>query len=591
MRAELPIRAANSRYSQPMPRAPLCCLSLALTLAACTSSSPGGLDTAYTSSTSTGESESGEPDPTETETETETGDTDDPPGDPLRFVALGSVLLAIELDDPKNIAPAQILTTVKQTAGLFGPTPFGGEALTLDGEVQQLRLTAEGELELAPLINEAGNWLAGLWFGDAGAYAFVSPSADPVSGPNTLVWARYNQSGKLIASYDITPPKQPGGYVTILARSPDSRWVAAAVDIQPNGSWDLYVLPIDTDPGMTVHVDTVNLSGIPATSIADFLSVQLDNQRMVYRRELLPEISRPIAVDLDDPDGPLTDIGPNLSHTYSITSARDDASRLLVTNGGSSGYRELRLIELTGPASAQPPILLTEPNKPARDNGVIGAPSSGHGFDVHGRIWYVYRDTAQPQLGSVGISLVSVVDGVVAQRLELANLPPGAELDEVRFDPDLQLLGFRVRAGNSSSIHYVDLSRDRPTTIRVNQSFEHTESAPSDQARYRWSADGSRLAIVGVQQTQTALHVAEIGDATGATVEIELPDVEHTLGYILDHRPMLSPGGDQLMLWYGTPTGLSGLIHALTDGSTAGSVVLAPQHVLTSATYLPHKPN
>ncbi|MFO7561439.1 MAG: hypothetical protein R6X02_02250 [Enhygromyxa sp.] len=575
-----------------------CSLSLALAVAACTSSSGGGLDTAYTSSTSTsGEgSESGELEETGTE-ETETGtDTDgEPEGEPLRFIAAGSddaVVLALDLTDPHDIPEAQYLATGDGFAGLFGPTPFGTEALTHSGKIQQLRLTAGGELELSPLAEQDGNWLHGLWFGDQGADAFVSPSDAPLSGSNTLLWVRYDQHGELLGSFDITPPKQPGGYVSILARSPDSRWVAAAVDAQPNGSWDLYVLPIDVEPGMTVHVDTINLAGIPPISVASFLSLHLDDQRLVYRREQLPEIFRPVAVDLGNPEAPLASVGTTLAHTYSITTAPGDASRLLVTNGGSAGYRELRLIELDGPTSAQPPVLITEPNKPAQENAsaLPGTAASGHGFDVLGRIWYVYRDTTQPQLGSVGISLVTVEDGEVAQRLELANLQAGAELDEVLFDPERQLLGFRVYAGNSSSINYVDLSRDRPASIRVDQSYEHSGSAPSDHARYGWSADGSRIAVVGVKQNQAVLHVAEIGDAAGATVEITLPEVERTLGYTLEHQPMLSPGGDQLLLWYGTPSGLRGLIHAPTDGSAAGSVVLAPQHALTSGAYLPHTP-
>lgn len=561
---------------------------------ACTPPEGGVLDTAYTSSTSTsGESEDTDESTDESETESETG-PDEPQGEPLRYVVAASqdsVVLALVLDDPHDIPPAEIVASGDGLAGLFGLTPFGTEALTHDGKIQQLRLTAERELELSPLVTQDGNWLTGLWFGDEGANALVSPSADPLSGSHTLLWVRYDQSGKIISSADITPYDPPIGFVSILARSPNSRWALAAVDAQPNGSWDLHLIPIDPSPGAATHVGSADLGGVPPISISGFLSVHLDDQRLVFRHEQLPEIYRPVAVNLDNPSGRV-DLGPNLPHIYSISAARGDASRLLVTTGGVGGYRQLRYIELDGPTSAQPPLVITEPDKPALENGqsALGVTSHGHGIDVHGRAWYVYRNNALPQLGSIGIALVTVVDGAVAERLELAGLPPAAEVEEVFFDPEHQLLGFRIASGNLSSINYVDLSEEQPTTIRVDPDFEHSASTPGDHARYGWSADGSRLAIVGVQQGQTVLHVAEIGDVAGATVKIELPEVERTLGYTLDHRPHLSQNGEQLMLWYGTPAGLAGLIHAPTNGSAGGRVVLAPQYALSSAAFLVEGP-
>jgi hypothetical protein len=567
------------------------CWLLLVTLTACSNPETGGLDTAYTSSTSTGDSdESGTLDETETETETETGtDTEGPDGEPLWFVAGGSfesVLLAIDLSDPHDVPEPVYLATGDGIAALFGPTPFGSEAVTHDGSIEQVQLTAEGTLTLLPLASQEGNWISSIWFGDDGANALVSVSPDSLSGANTLLWVRYSQ-GEISGSFDVTPPKGPTGHVTILDRSPDSRWAAAAVDIQGNGVWDLYLLPIDVDPGASDHVDHLILTGIPPMNIGSFLSLHLDDQRLVYRRESLPMISRPVAVDLATPDGAPVEIGPNLPHTYSITPGAD-TSRLLVTTGGEPGYRELRLIELDGPTSALPPLTITEANLLALENN---SQTHGHGFDALGRIHYVHGDTSSPgATASVGITLVTVSNGAIEQRIELAALPAGATIHDVRFDAQLQLLVYRVQSGSQSWISYIELSEEQPVAIRVDANFEHDEDEPENHASHGWSSDGSRIAVVGVQQGQTSLHVAEIGDASGATVEIELPDVEATAGYIFDHRPSVSPDGQQLMLWYGTQAGRKGLVHAPTDGSAAGQVVLPPQHSLSGGTYLPHTP-
>src|SRR5690606_27499287 len=144
----------------------------------------------------------------------------------------------------------------------------------------------------------------------------------------------------------------------------------------------------------------------------------------------------------------------------------------------------------------------TEPNSLARENvqPVGGEPIVGHGLDALGRAWYVYRNT---QLGSDGLGLVTGSDGAVSQRLELAEVPSGGEIADVVFDPQLQLLGYRVQSGSESWINYVDLSGDRPASIRVNQNFQHSDAEPEDHARFGWSADGSRIAVVGVQSGQT----------------------------------------------------------------------------------------
>lgn len=568
-----------------------CWVLMFVTVTACRNPETGGLDTAYTSPIST-ESESGDPDEGEIDTETETGtDTEGPIEDPLWFVAAGSfesVLLAINLADPHAVPEPEYLASGDGIAALFGPTPFGSEVVTHDGNIDQLQLTAEGTLSLAPLAEQQGNWISNIWFGDEGANALVTVSPDSLSGPNTLLWVRYSQSGAIQGSFDLTPPKDRTGHVMILDRSPDSRWAAAAVDIHGNGAWDLYLLPIDIDPGATVHVDHLILTGIPPMSVRNFLSLHLDDQRVVYRREALPMISRPVAVGVDNPDAAPVELGPNLPHTYSITPAGDN-SRLLVTTGGETGYRELRLIELDGPTSALPPLTITEPNLLALENSqsALGVRTHGHGFDALGRIHYVYGDTSLPVTASVGISLVTASNGAVAERLEIADIPPGATIEEVRFDPQTQLLGHRVQSGNQSWISYIDLSEEQPVAIRVDANFEHDADEPENHANYEWSADGSDIAVVGVQQGRATLHVAEIGDSSGATVEIELPDVEATPGYIVDHRASVSPDGEQLMIWYGTQAGRRGLIHAVTDGSTAAQVVVPPHHSLSSGAYLP----
>lgn len=562
-----------------------CWLLIFITVTACSTPEAGGLDTAYTSPIST-ESESGDPDDSETETETGT-DTEDIIEDPLWFVAAGSfesVLLGINLADPHAVPEPEYLASGDGIAALFGPTPFGSEVVTHDGNIDQLQLTAEGTLSLAPLAEQQGNWISNIWFGDEGANALVTLSPDSISGPNMLLWVRYSQSGAVTGSFDLTPPKDRTGHVMILDRSPDSRWAAAAVDIHGNGVWDLYLLPIDVDPGATVHVDHLILTGIPPMDVRDFLSLHLDDQRVVYRREALPMISRPVAVGLDNPDAAPVELGPNLPHIYSITPA-DDNSRLLVTTGGKAGYRELRLIELDGPTSALPPLTLTESNLLARENS---RSAHGHGFDALGRIHYVHGNTSAT--ASVGISLVTVSNGAVAERLEIADIPANATIDEVRFDPQTQLLGHRVQSGTQSWISYIDLSEAQPVAIRVDANFEHDADKPENHANYEWSADGRHIAVIGVQQGRARLHVAEIGDSSGATVKLELPDVEATPGYIVDHRASVSPDGEQLMIWYGTQAGRKGLIHAITDGSAAARVVVPPHHSLSGGAYLPRSP-
>lgn len=580
-----------------MLRASPAWLSLSFIIAACSNPETGNLDTTQTASetgTTGTTGESGDTDTGDTETGT---DTDDPEVDePLRFIAAGSqesLLLAINLDNPADVPPAEFLTSGDGIAGLFGPTPFGSHVVTHHGKIEQVQLSPAGELSLAPLASQPGDWLSSVWFGDQGANALVSPSVDPLTGADRLLWVRYDQAGEITGSFDITPPKQPGGSVLILARSPDARWAAAAIDVQGTGIWDLYLLPTDPDPGATFYVDKIDLTGIPAISVGSFLSLHLDDQRLVYRREQLIDLYRPVAVGLDNPDANPADIGPNLEHTYSIAAAPHDASRLLVTNEGVAGYRELRLIELDGPTSILAQTLITEPNTLALENSqpALGVPTRGHGIDALGRVWYAYEDTTIPGVATVGINLATVVDGAVAQRLALADIPAGATIANVIFDTARQLLGYRVQSGNSSWICHVDLTADQPAPICIDQNFEHDADEPGNHASFGWSADRTRIAVIGVQQGQTVVHVAELGDAGGSTVEIGLPNVEDTPGFAIDHRPAISPNGEQLLVWYGTRAGHKGLIHAPTDGTATGQVVLAPQHALSGGAYIPHAPD
>jgi hypothetical protein len=566
------------------------CVVLPLLAVACSSPEPGGLSTGYASMTGT---ESGTSDePSETETETETGtDTDGDPLEPRRFVATGSstgsddsVIVAIHLDDPSNIPPPEYLATVTEVGALLGPTPFGTHGVLHDGSIDHLRLSPEGELSLVPLAVQTAAWVSSMWFGDAGENALISTGPDPLTGPESLLWVRYDQ-GELMGSFDFTPENPSGTKVFILARSSDSRWAAAAISTVTPGLWDIFLLRIDRSPTASYHIDSLDLTGIPALSVASFMSVHLDNERIVYRREALTDLMRPMAVSVDDPDANPVSIAPGLDHTFSIA-AGADTSRLLVTNGGVGDYRELSLIEFDGPTTAQPPVLITEPDTLARENVTHppGVYSRGHGIDALGRVFYVYGE--QPQLTSVGISLVTVSNGAVAERIELADVPIGGAIAEVSFDATLQLLGYRVETASSSWIDYVDLSSEQPAAIRIDRAFQHAAADPASNASFAWSADGSRLAIVGVSQGQTALHVATIGDASGATEVIELPDVESTPGVALEHRPILSGDGEHVMVWFGTLAGDRGLIYAPTEGSAAAQIVLPAKHPLTGGAYL-----
>ena len=190
----------------------------------------------------------------------------------------------------------------------------------------------------------------------------------------------------------------------------------------------------------------------------------------------------------------------------------------------------------------------------------------------------------------MGINLVAVADGAVIQRLDLTATGSNIEIGDVAFDAKLQLLGYREDNGSVSSVHYVDLAQAQTADVRIDQDFDHPADIPEDNANFAWAADGSRIAIVGLQNATTSLHVAELGDASGASVEISLPEVESAQGITIDHIPRVSPDGTQAIVWYRAQDGRTGLLHAPMDGSGEGQVVLGLEHALREGAFLQHVP-
>jgi hypothetical protein len=574
-----------------MGRASLPLGLLCLTLFACTNDPPAGEDGGSSETGGTG---------TGTDASTETGvldmgtleDMGTPEvGDHLRFVAAGSyssVLVALDLDDPLNVpSPEYVVATGTGIAGMFGPTPSGTQAVTHEGQADQLHLNPTGELSLSPLLSLETFWIDSLWFAGDGSDALLSVSPEPGMPPGQLLWATYDDQGELMGSFDITPPIQPGGVVSTLGRSPDSSHAAIIIDAEPDSTWEIWLLPFEPEPGMAELIDQVVLQGIPPLNVPDFLWVHVDDQRIAYRREVLPMIRRPVAVPLNDPEAAPINLVPGLDHVYSIVWS-DDSARMVVTTGGSGSYHDLNLVDLDGPTSAGAPILLTEPGIPALldANLPMGRTAPGHGFDAMNRVWYAYATSNQGDAPVAGITLVTVEGGMVVDRLELADVPPGMEIGDIFFDPQAQLLGYRVQAPGESWICYVDLTAAQPTWIRVDQEFDHSELDPTVNATYGWSADGSRIAVTGVQLMGPILHTAEIGDPSGATTAIPLPDVLLPQGVNLTKRPEVSPKGEQVMLWYTSQAEYTGLIHAPTDGSGQARVVLGLMHTLVHSTYM-----
>jgi hypothetical protein len=568
-------------------------------LVACGDPPADGLDT-WGEPTSTGTSTSGTTGDPDTETgvatETDTGETDtgdDEPFDGLRFVAAASnsaVILGVDLDDPANILPPEYVSNGAGSAALLGPTPWGAEAVIHGVEVDQLRVSGSGEMQLSSLSVFESPWIEDLWFDSAGANAIatVSPSTDPSVTPNQLWWMTYDENGHLTGSYDITPPLQDGGAIFVPGRTDD--FATILIDAEPDGVWEIYLLALSPEPGAAEQIDQIDLTGIPGVSVPTFLSLHIDDQRIAYRREVNPDVWRPVAVALDDPEASPLNLIVGFEHTYSIVWS-EDGNRMLFTKGGESPYRELMMADFNGPLDANQEFALTEPGELALLDSLppLTREAPGHGIDAQGRIWYAHE--SDPVLETVGISLAIVpFNGGLSDRVLLTDTPPGAVIGQIIWDADTQLLGYRTDSGGQSFVSYIDLAADQPVAIRVDQDFEYFVDEPERNASVGWSAGRTHVAVAGIQGGSSTLHVTELGDPAGATLELALPDLSAEPGATVEHRPLLSPDGDRIMLWFGTDS-LRGLIHTPTDGSVPATIVVPLQHQLSSGTYIPREPS
>jgi hypothetical protein len=475
---------------------------------------------------------------------------------------------------------------------MFGPTPHGGEIVVHDGVIDQLHLRATKDYDFTPLAAQPASWLDHAWFGADGANAIMAVGQQVMGATQQLLWVTYDDDGDLDGSTDITPPISPNGAVLVPDIGTDLRNAAVLVDVELDSIWELYALNLDPQPNVATYIDVIDLAGLPPSSVGDFVWVDVHPNRISYRKELLPGIFRSVAVRLDDPDVNRVVLTPSLSHISSMMWSPDQ-TRLLVSAGGDTGYRELFLIDVLDTTLPQPPVRLTLDGNDARVNtqGKIDFATIGHGFDNQGRVWFAYTDSMLAEPANVGVNLVTVFDGAVIQRIDLVEPYPGLEVDEVFFDEKLQLLGFRAQSSSfGGSVYYVDLNEAQYSIVQLDQSFATDELVPHDDVNYGWSEDGSRIVVVGVQDAMTTLHVAEIGDTSGATTEITLPMVETAPGIVLDHKPRVSPNGEQVILWYSAQDGRDGLVHAPLDGSAEGQVVLGLQQSLGAGTFLQRLP-
>ncbi len=572
-------------------------ISIGITLAACQPAETSSLETYGSadevSTDSTTETDTQSEESTEESTSTETGEPE--PHASLRYLVNtteDALLLGINLDDPLAVPEPDTLISGEGVTGLFGPTPFESEIVVHDGQVDQLRLSDIGDYDFLPLAVQDALWMDRVYFGAGvdGANAILTIGQEPFGVNQQLLWVEYDSSGQVTGSQDYTPPLETNGAVLVLDRSPDGRHAAVLVDAELDSLWHIYVLNLDPQPNVATYIDVLDLTGLPPTSVGNFIWLHLDNERIVYRKEGQPGVFRPLAVELGDPDTNRINLTPALGHISSLVWSPDQ-TRVLVTTGGNNGYRELWLVDMLSPTMAAPPLRISEPGKDALVNtqGVIDFATLGHGFDEFGRIWYAYADSLANPV-SVGINLVVVVDGEVIQRSDLTETAPGLEIEAVSFDAKLQLLGYRAQSGNLSSINYVDMTAAPAVSVRLDQDFDHSTITPVDSAGFAWSADGSHISVVGLQNATAGLYTAELGDGSGATVAVTLPDVESAAGITLDHMPRVSPTGEQVILWYAAQDGRKGLVHAPTDGSGEGQVVLGLQHSLRAGTYIQHVP-
>lgn len=571
---------------------------LGVGLVGCLNGETSSLDTYNTSpmtSTGTDFGESPEEESTDTD-ESGTEETGEPePYEGLRYLVTSSddaLMLGINLDDPLAVPEPQVLVSGQGTTTMFGPTPHGGEIVVHDNRIDRLHLRSTADYDFTPLASQEAAWLDHAWFGADAANAIMAVGLQVFGATQQLLWVVYDDDGEVVGSTDITPPIEANGAVLVPDISTDLRHAAVLVDVEYDSIWQVYALNLDPEPNVATYIDQLDLTGLPPTSVGDFIWLDVHPNRISYRKELLPGVFRPVAVALDDPDVNRVNLAPSLGHISSMMWSPDQ-TRLLVSTGGDSGYRELYLIDVLEGTLAQTPIRITESGHNARVNtqGAVDFATLGHGFDNLGRVWYAYTDSMLAEPASVGVNLVVVFEGQVIQRIDLIEPYPGLEIDEVVFDANLQLLGFRGQSSSfGGSVNYVDLSEAQYVIMQMDQSFSHDELIPMDDVNFAWSADGSRIVAVGVQDAMTTLHVAEIGDLAGTTVEITLPEVETAPGIVIDHKPRVSPDGEQVILWYSVQDGRDGLIHAPLDGSAEGQVVLSLQQSLAAGTFLQHLP-
>jgi hypothetical protein len=572
---------------------------LGVALVGCLDGENSSLDTYNTSaSTSTGTDTAESPEEESTDTdESGTEETGDDPAtyEGLRYLVTATddaLMLGIDLDDPLDVPEPTVLLSGDGASTMFGPTPHGGEIVVHDGVIDQLHLRATKDYDFTPLAAQPASWLDHAWFGADGANAIMAVGQQVMGATQQLLWVTYDDDGDLDGSTDITPPISPNGAVLVPDIGTDLRNAAVLVDVELDSIWELYALNLDPQPNVATYIDVIDLAGLPPSSVGDFVWVDVHPNRISYRKELLPGIFRSVAVRLDDPDVNRVVLTPSLSHISSMMWSPDQ-TRLLVSAGGDTGYRELFLIDVLDTTLPQPPVRLTLDGNDARVNtqGKIDFATIGHGFDNQGRVWFAYTDSMLAEPANVGVNLVTVFDGAVIQRIDLVEPYPGLEVDEVFFDEKLQLLGFRAQSDSfGGSVYYVDLNEAQYSIVQLDQSFTTDELVPYDDVNYGWSEDGSRIVVVGVQDAMTTLHVAEIGDTSGATTEITLPMVETAPGIVLDHKPRVSPNGEQVILWYSAQDGRDGLVHAPLDGSAEGQVVLGLQQSLGAGTFLQRLP-
>jgi hypothetical protein len=570
---------------------------LGVALVGCVSGEGSNLDTYNTSvATSTGTDSAESPEESTDTDESGTEETGEPgPYEGLRYIVTGSddaLMLGINLDDPLLVPEPQVLLSGQGTSTLYGPTPHGGEIVAHDGVIDQLRLNDTADYDFTALMSQEAAVLDNAWFGVDAANAIMAVGLQALGITQQLLWVVYDDNGEATSSTDITPPINANGSVLVPDIATDSRHAAVLVDVELDSIWQLYALNLDPQPNVATYIDQLDLVGLPPTTVGDFIWLDIHPNRISYRKETTPGVFRPIAVRLDDPEVNRVNLAPNLGHISSMMWSPDQ-TRLLVSAGGESGYRELWLIDVLEATLPQPAIRITETGHDARVNtqSTVDFATLGHGFDNQGRVWYAYTDSMLAEPASVGVNLVVVFEGQVIQRVDLIEPYPGLEVDEVLFDQKLQLLGFRAQSTSfGGSIYYVDLNEAQYSIVQIDQAFTHDELLPEDDVNFGWSADGSKIVAVGVQDTMTTLHVAEIGDTLGATTEITLPIVETAPGIVIDHQPRVSPNGEQVILWYSVQDGRDGLIHAPLDGSAEGRVVLGLQQKLSAGAYIQHLP-